>query len=409
MAITTTMVRGTQNTYDATTYTGGTRLLNQEIEDISEYMDSPERRDTKFLNTISKGSSRNQRVHKWGTQGVNQRNSTVGSGGITNSATTLPLATNEGIRFQQGSVLLLNDGTNKEIVHITAEPAASSATIKRARGGSGAVPGTTGYAFAQGATVTQIGIAMPEDADFPLGPVARGDQFWNTFQIFDTYVPHSWRSRNTPTYENKGDQLDYDVAQKAGDLKIDLEMAMIYGQRDLGTPDPAGKVGSTMSGLPHLVQLSGNVFNAGGALLGPSLFEQVFALLDDQYADYGTNIIGSLNSRMCWNRGLNSLRQATMRDTSADLTWEKISLTTGTYNFNHTKRWPNDSVFIYAPDECEYFAYEGGDWQQGDLATQGSVDKTYVYGDFSCRVDRPQTGYIITNFATTLSSYPSID
>lgn len=409
MAINTTMVRGVQNTYDATTYVGGTRLLNQEIEDISDYMDSPERRDTKFLNTVSKGKARNQRVHRWGVQGVNTRNSTVGSGGITNSATSLPLPTNEGVRFQQGSVLYLNDGTNVEIMQVTAEPGASALTVKRARSGTGATPGSVGYAFAQGVVVRQIGIAMPEDADFPLGPVARGDQFWNTFQIFDTYVPHSWRSKNTPTYETRGDQLDYDISQKAGDLKIDLEEALIYGRRDLGTPDPAGKVGSMMSGIPHLVRLSGNVFDAQGALLGPSLFEQVFAQLDDQYADYGTNIIGSLNSRMCWNRGLNSLRQATMRDTSADLTWESMSLTTGKYSFGHHKRWPNNEVFVYAPDECEYFAYEGGDWQQGPISTQGSVDKTYVYGDFSCRVDRPQTGMIITNFDTNLSHYPSID
>ena len=411
MAVTT--IRAGQTTYDSTAFSaGGTRLANAEILDLAEYMDAPDRRDTKFLNSISKGKAKNQRKHRWGIKGVNPRGSTVGVAGITNSATSLPIQTGHGVRFQQGDVLYIEQAaapTNFEILWVSADPAASALTVVRAQGGTGSVPGTTGYAFTSGDVIRKIGIAMPQLADYPMGPVSRGDQWWNTFSRFETYTMHDKASRKTPTYEESGDQLDADTAQKAGDLKIDLEETLLNGRRQEGDPNPAAARPSMMSGFLHLTELSGNVYNGGGAKLSIGMFEDVFATLDDAIGDNaGTKIVMSLNDRQILSRQLNNLRQGTLKDNEANLTWDKVTLTTGTYEFTHTKRMPKGKIFIYSPEDLEYFPYTDFDWYQEDLATQGPYFKRAVAGEVSCAIDRPQTGYLITNYITTLSSYPSI-
>jgi len=406
MAITT--IRAVQNSYDSTNFPDGNRLLNAEILDISEYMDSPNRRDTPFLNSISKGKAHNQRVHKWGVKGVNPRGSKVGSGGITNNATTLPLPTGEGTRFQQGDVLYLDDGTNIEIAWVVT-PAANSLTIARAKSGTGATPGSVGYAFAQDVPIVKIGVAMPEGADFPLGPVSRGEQYWNVFQHFDTKAETTWIAENTPSYEEMGNMHDYDVAQKAGDLKIDLEMAALMSRRHEGSPDPTDNDPSMMSGILHLVETYGNVLDCNGAVLGPDVFEQVFIDLELSVGDAAADtILGSTNSQSLWNRGLNALRQGTLKDTEANLTWEEFSITTGTYKFGKTLRMPDDKVLIYAPSEVEYFAYAGNDWQQEALPSSATKRITGIHGSFSLRVDRPTVCYVLTNFDTDVSHYPAL-
>jgi len=411
MAVTT--IRAGQTTYDTTAYAaGGTRLAQEEILDLSEYMDAPDRRDTKFLNSISKGKAHNQRKVRWGIKGVNPRGSTVGAAGINTSATSLPVQTGHGVRFQQGDVIYLEQAaapTVFEIMWVSADPATSALTVVRAQGGTGTTPNTTGFAFTSGDVIRKIGIAMPQLADYPLGPVSRGDQWYNNFSRFETYVNHDRASRKTPTYSESGDQLDADIAQKAGDLKIDLEETLLNGRRQDGDPNPAAARPSMMSGVLHLTELSGNVYNGGGAKLSIGMFEDVFAQLEDAIGDNaGTKILMSLNDRQIMSRQLNNLRQGTLQDSKANLTWDSVTLTTGTYEFTHTKRMPKGKIFIYSPEDIEYFPYEGMDWQQEDLATQGPYDKRAVLGEFSCMIDRPQTGFLINNFITTLSSYPSI-
>ena len=405
-----TTIRAGQTTYDTTGFpAGGTRLADAEIIDISEYMDNPERRDTPFLNSISKGKARNQRKYRWGIKGVNPRGSLVAGAGLAASAaaTTLTITTGHGVRFQQGDVLWLEQAANPanyEIAWVTSDPAASALTIAREQGG------TTALAFTAGDIVRKIGIAMPQLADYPLGPVSRGDQWWNTFQRFDTMVRHDRASRVTPTYEESGDQMTADLAQKSGDLKIDLEEALLRGRRQEGSPDPSAARPSMMSGILHLTELSGNVYNAAGADLALGMFEEVFAELDDEYGDAAaTKIVMNLKSRQILGRKLNNLRQGTLKDKTATLTWDSVTLNTGTYEFTHTKRMPEGTILIYNTEDAEYFPYEGQDWQQEDLSTKGPYDETAVHGEFGFRLDRPQLGYIIRNFNTTLTDYPSID
>ena len=83
---------------------------------------------------------------------VRARAYTVGTGGITNVATSLPVA--DASVFQVGDVLEMDDGTNVEHVEVLAVPVLTTTpntlTIRRARGG------TTANAFAAAANLRLI-------------------------------------------------------------------------------------------------------------------------------------------------------------------------------------------------------------------------------------------------------------
>lgn len=83
----------------------------------------------------------------------------VATGGITNSATTLPVA--DASQFMVGDILEISDATNTERVEVTAAPSLTpspnTVTIRRAREGTGATPGSVGYAFVATDTIRLIG------------------------------------------------------------------------------------------------------------------------------------------------------------------------------------------------------------------------------------------------------------
>jgi hypothetical protein len=238
------------------------------------------------------------------------------------------VAAGHGIRFQQGHVLLLyaaSDPNTYEIMWVVSSPVADTLTVKRPQGG------TTALARIAGDIIKIIGIAMPELTNYPLGPVTRGDLFYNYPQRFMTKVQVDIARENTPDYENKGSWIALDAAQRTADLKLDLERALIYGRRQLGSPDTSPKQPYMMSGAIHFAELGGNLTDLNQALLTiEDLGDMGSRIYDIVGTKGGKDLAMSNNTRRIFDRLLNNNRIATMSETRANLTWSTVTLSDGT-------------------------------------------------------------------------------
>jgi hypothetical protein len=406
----TTTFRQGQTTYDRSTFTtGGTAIGAHMVRDLRKFMDNPERRDTPFLNSISKGGAVSQIKHEWGMRAVNARGSTVGVGGITNVATALPVATGHGVRFQQGHVIRVYEAATPdtfEHMWVTAAPAADSLTVKRAQGG------TSGTAFTAGATIKIIGIAMPELPTYPQGPVVRGDLFYNYPQRFMTKVQVDLARENTPDYENSGSWLNYDAAQKTADLKMDLERALIYGRRQLGTPETSPKEPYMMSGALHFAELGGNVYDLGGAVLDIEDLEEAASDLFDLVGNMqGKDLAMSNATRRIFNRLIGIKQYRTTSETKANLTWTSVDFGNAEYRFTAYPDIPDGVILIYNKRYISYHPYKGMDWQstdRGQEETDGPFIERNILGQFTCQVEAPTTSAIIKDFSIDLTAYPAL-
>ncbi len=93
------------------------------------------------------------------------RSGTVGPGGLTacRDDTFLPVPVEQINRLKNHYVLMLiNAQAEKEFVHVCEPPTDTGLIITRARGGSEPI------ALSEGDLFHVIGIAMPENQDFPL-------------------------------------------------------------------------------------------------------------------------------------------------------------------------------------------------------------------------------------------------
>jgi hypothetical protein len=408
----TTTFRQGQTTYDRSTFTTqGTAIGAHMKRDLTKFMDNPERRDTPFLNSISKGGAVSQIKHEWGLRAVNARGSTVGVGGIDAvvGTTALPVAAGHGVRFQQGHVLRVYAAATPDTFEhfwVTAAPAADTLTIKRQQGG------TTATAFAAGAIIKIIGIAMPELTTYPLGPSVRGDLFYNYPQRFMTKVQVDLARENTPDYENSGSWLNYDAAQRTADLKMDLEQALVFGRRQRGTPETSPKEPYMMSGAFHFAELGGNVYDLGGAVLDIEDLEEAGSDLYDLVgSDAGKSLAMSNATRRIFNRLIGIRKYATQSTTTANLTWTSVDFGVANYTFTAYPNLPDGVILIYNKNYISYHPYKGMDWQSTDRDqehTDGPFIERDILGQFTCEVQAPITSAVIKDFSMDLTAYPAL-
>ena len=398
-------------TYDSTNFPNqGTAVENHMIRDLTKFMDNPERRDTPFLNIISKGSAVNQIKHEWGLRAVNARGSTVGAAGLAASAAavTLTVATGEGVRFQQGHVLRLEQAADIdtfEHVWVTAING-DDLTVVREQGG------TSATAFTSGDTVKTVGIALPELSVFPLGPTARGSLFYNYPMLFMTKVQVSTQRENTPDYENNGSWLNYNAAQRTGDLKLDLERALIYSRRQLGDPDASPQIPYMMSGLLHFAELGGNTYDLAGANLAVDHLEEANSDLYDLVGSMqGKDIAMSNKTGRIFDRIISFERLATEKSMEANLTWNSVTFRYGKYTFTTYPDIPDGTIIVFNRKYQKYMPYKGLDWQSTDRGvkeTGALIIERLISGQFTAQVDAPSTSALITGFNTDLSAYPTL-
>lgn len=402
-----TTFRASQTSYAGPTISDGVNRLDDRVKrDLTAFMDAPEVTDTDFLNSISKGPAGTQNKKEWGIKAVNPRGSTVGSGGINTSATTLPIATGHGVRFQLGHILEVSQASNPanfEIMWVNATPGADSLTVKRAQGG------TSGTSFSQHDIIRIIGVGLPQLTTYPLSPVSRGNLWYNFYERFQGSIEHDIESRNTADYEIDGDPMDEDMAALGVQMKLNLEQALILGRRQPGDPAAATQEPALVGGILQFAELSTNVMNVSGALLSVDHMEEVLSRLDDAVgSNAGTRLIGSMNTKRIINRLLNNSRMLTATDKKIAQKFDEVELETGTYEFGKVRNFPDGKLLVYDPGTVQYHPRKGMDWQEEDLPVDKPSTWRGILGSFTLSVDTPQTMYLIEGFDRTLGNYPAM-
>jgi hypothetical protein len=208
-----------------------------------------------------------------------------------------------------------------------------------------------------------------------------------------------------------GSWIAMDAAQKAADLKLDLERAVIFGRRQLGSPDTSPKQPYLMSGILHFAELGGNINDLNDANLTiEDLGDAGADLFDLVGTKGGKSLAMNNNTRRIFDRMLNNNRYATMSETRANLTFTSVTLSDGTYEFTSYPDMPDATILIYNKDYVSYHPYKGMDWMEtprGQAETDGPFIERNILGQFTVQVEAPQTSALITGFNMDLSDYPT--
>lgn len=404
MAVTT--LRAAQTSYP-TTFDGGT---SDQIIDgafgIAPFMDALERQDTRLLNSMKKGKAGTQRKERTGMHGVTPRGSQV-SGAVLADAVSVPVVTGHGARFQQGHVLQITRASDNatEIVWVNADPTHNAISVKRAQGG------TTALVFAANDKIRIIGIAMPQLSDYPLAPISRGRMFHNFYQEFSKHLTISDQADSEPTVEfPQGGLLAKDMVKLGKELKMDLEQAFINGRRQEGTPDPSNPLPSMTGGLIQFAEMSGNVFNVGGAsvLLDIEVINEALITMDEAIGDKrGSKLLMSHRTKQIFNRLRHPLSYQSGSDsTNVDLRWNTVETDFGKLEFESEYGIPDGVILLFDSSEMEYAPFVGLDWKEKDVPTKGNYKWRGVSGTYTFRPGAVPGYAVINNFDTNLANYP---
>lgn len=280
---------------------------------------------------------------------------------LTNVATSLVITTGDGIKFQNGDILLID----AEYLRVTAV-SVNTLTVSRAYGGSAAVQHEVA------ADVLGLGLALSEGSDpEPARAVDRVNRF-NYTQIFGPTAVHVSGSENAiRKYGITTNEFDHQVGNRLKEEAIKLEQALIYG-----IPfDDTTNFWRTMGGL--ISYITTNVDSTIGALTETRLLD----LLQTVY-DAGGNpdrlLSGSKQKRVI--SALNSdkiqlQRSDNQRGQTVDTYYSDFGLITLMMS-----RWvKTKDLFIFNRDQAEIGTLRPFQFEM--LAKTGDSQKGQVVGE----------------------------
>ena len=397
-------LRQAENTYDTGVTNGTIPLANKKIN-VVDWVMRLEPYETPMLSTIGIGDEIDQDIFYWGQSYQTPQTSNTAEA-VDLTETAIDVTTNHGELFSKymgvaitdykaGSSTLL-DLTTRELIWLNAD--VSNDTLNCVRG----VGGTTAATHSSGAFVEIVGSAMPQLNDFSITPITRGDQAYNYFQRFQTSAVADEAARKQPTWENPGDILLDDMAEKAKIEKIHLEKAIFQGGRQRGVP---GVTPDMFGGIDTFVTT--NVTNVGGARLSVYTIQDE---LRDLYKAVGDNkatkfVMGPDTAAM-FDTLLNPYREATWDTTTVSLSLKNVNMRFGNFDILMHRYCPEGIVYGLRFDKMKIHPFKGRNWQTKDIATDGPYDRKGLSGDFSFKLAAEHTMFKLHNFDVNPDSYP---
>ena len=406
-----TTLRAGLNTFP-TSVTGGSTPDANRIITVEDWAMALEPRITPLLTDIGIGPSIDQRPHYWG-QSKRVAVKTNLSGAHNNSTTTLTVTSGTGVILQKYMVLeIINfiagsttifDQTRREIVHISAEPVADTATIIRA------MSGTTAINHDDQAQVNVIGVAEPELQSHTIAPVTRGAQVYNYVQRFQGGVKADIAARNTPTWEHRTDPMLRDFEEEQKKQKFLLEMSIWRGGRQAG--DPTTPIGATMGGLDTFILT--NVTNAGGARLTPRSLEATLRDLakNVEMGPEGIRLLMSYNTAAIFDAMLDPIREATAGDTTLTSYTDTVRFRFGAFKIGVSHNCPDGVIYGIRPEYMSVRPYKGLTWHVSTIKGQDfgqDNDSMFISGDFTFVLEREASMFKLWNFNQDLNAYDSV-
>ena len=397
-------LRQAENTYDTGVTNGTIPLANKKIN-VVDWVMRLEPYETPMLSTIGIGDEIEQDIFYWGQSYQTPQTSNTAEA-VDLTETGIDVTTNHGELFSKYMVVAITDYkagsstlldlTTRELIWLNTD--VTNDTLNCVRG----VGGTSAATHSSGAFVEIVGSAMPQLNDFSITPITRGDQAYNYFQRFQTSAVADEAARNQPTWENPGDILLDDMAEKAKIEKIHLEKAIFQGGRQRGVP---GVTPDMFGGIDTFVTT--NVTNVGGARLSVYTIQDE---LRDLYKAVGDNkatkfVMGPDTAAM-FDTLLNPYREATWDTTTVSLSLKNVNMRFGNFDILMHRYCPEGIVYGLRFDKMKIHPFKGRNWQTKDIATDGPYDRKGLSGDFSFKLAAEHTMFKLHNFDVNPDSYP---
>ena len=397
-------LRQAENTYDTGVTNGTIPLANKKIN-VVDWVMRLEPYETPMLSTIGIGDEIDQDIFYWGQSYQTPQTSNTAEA-VDLTETAIDVTTNHGELFSKYMVVAITDYkagsstlldlTTRELIWLNAD--VTNDTLNCVRG----VGGTSAATHSSGAFVEIVGSAMPQLNDFSITPITRGDQAYNYFQRFQTSAVADEAARKQPTWENPGDILLDDMAEKAKIEKIHLEKAIFQGGRQRGVP---GVTPDMFGGIDTFVTT--NVTNVGGARLSVYTIQDE---LRDLYKAVGDNkatkfVMGPDTAAM-FDTLLNPYREATWDTTTVSLSLKNVNMRFGNFDILMHRYCPEGIVYGLRFDKMKIHPFKGRNWQTKDIATDGPYDRKGLSGDFSFKLAAEHTMFKLHNFDVNPDSYP---
>lgn len=411
-------ILGPANTY-STTVTGGTGFPGDEatghgMREFVSYIDALEPWNTSFYSRLKKGPSVWKSKVEWGVRKQLPHTVTIAEAlTAISGADTITFATGHGQRLMKGSVLYIPEdatGNAAEILWLHNVDAVLTTdtwtNVIRAQGG------TSGVVHDINVVAQVIGVAVPDMADHPEAPIQYGDLFFNRRQRFPKKITVDSAEDIQKDWENQsGGNFEIRLEQAARQIKLEFEKGLILGRRQDGTPDPAGKRPSLMSGLEHFAVLSTNTYDLNGALLNYYDFEEV---LRDGWneidANFGDTFMMNMNTKSIFDTIINIKRRAEADTTMLDLRMEKVRFSPGTANVLVNRYVPNGMILAFRFQDLMQCSYVGLDWhfarKKPGIDTDGDYSVGSISSDRTFVAEAPATLAVITDFNDDISAYP---
>lgn len=208
---------------------------------------------------LSRGSCFEKKV-EWLDDTLLTPRSTL-NGSITTGTTDIVIATADANHFGVGDLLLVD----AEYVRVTVlSTDGVTLTVTRAYGGSTAVNHTTGV------VVTGVGKTLPEGSDPEIARSVDRSQRYNLTQIFGPEKVQTSMTENViRKYGLRTTEFDYQAGQRAKELYIGLESAILYGTRN----DDTGNKIRSMGGLKYYITT--NIDSSTTTLTDVKLLDQL--------------------------------------------------------------------------------------------------------------------------------------
>jgi hypothetical protein len=377
----------TGNSYDSTT----TQVSNALIRYVEPMVEALDYKQLLMTRLIGYGKEVNNRKVEWTDERMMAESDTLG-GSYTAGAGTLTVS--NGSRYQQYQVIKVG-------VTLFWVTAISTNTLTVTAG----IGGTTDASAANGAAVSIVGVAMPENIDTPPAPMALGDAYSNFCQLWDLGIQISNRENYSANYFTRTPEYEWRMRQKLTEAARQLERTLFLGVGQ----DASGTAASFMSGFPQYITT--NTTNLANAPFSERNFLDALAPAFDDIGGEGlsdTVVVGRFGKQVIGSWA-DPARRLSGSDTSFNTKIDRIMSDFGDLDVVMHRYCPTTELYFINPKNYSIRPFKGyGRWHDGPLPAGGEYGKGHVAGDYTLVALGNRASAKLINFSTTATDYATM-
>jgi hypothetical protein len=368
-----------------------TQVSNSQVRDVRRLVEALDYRETPLTSMIG-FSNRGVRARKveWTDKRAPAISDTT-NGSYTSGATTLNVS--NGGKFQVYNVIKVD----AELMLVTAI-ATNALTV------TPGWAGTTQANHASAATVSIIGVAMPENLDAPPSSYTLGDFYSNFVQRWNKRIIIDKRQNRANNYLTvEGGEYRDRLKEQMQQAKWELEQTLFSG---VGV-DATGALPSAMSGFPQYI--TSNVTTITGAFTERQFLDALAPAFDDiGMAGLGDTVIVGRFTKQVIGSWADPARRLSGSDTAITARIDRINSDFGELDIMMHKSCPATELYFMNPKNYELVPYDGLDWHDQDIQARGDYMDGFVGADYTLIGLGNRASAKMTGFSTTAADYSTM-